>query len=254
MSKFYLGTVLLEKNRWSSRIPTFLVSDWTDRIAADGFDGIELWENHVLRAEGELAKLADAQLPIAVYNMYADFSNAEADKLAKSLEAIRTLKPRGIKFNIGADAARLPEYRKNMLSFADALPAGCVMLCEWHPGTVIEDVDAAGAFFAGLPTDKFQVITHAFSYDADSLQKQFDVFGKRITLVHVQRVLNDKRVRLDADAAHVRACCKVLADNGYTGDFTLEFTEGTSAPDESIDMLYANALLDLAFLKEVTAK
>jgi hypothetical protein len=40
MHPVYLGTVLLEKNRWTpDKRPSFAVSDWAARIAAAGFDG-----------------------------------------------------------------------------------------------------------------------------------------------------------------------------------------------------------------------
>jgi hypothetical protein len=41
--------------------------------------------------------------------------------------------------------------------------------------------------------------------------------------------------------------------NGFAGSYTLEFTEGTGASDESIDGLFGSALSDLRFLKELLA-
>ena len=41
--RIYLGTVLLERNRWTpDRIPTFKVSEWAASIRAAGFDGVIL--------------------------------------------------------------------------------------------------------------------------------------------------------------------------------------------------------------------
>ena len=250
MPDFYLGTVLLEKNRWQSRVPSLRVSEWVGRMAADGFCGIELWENHVLRMEGEAEALQKAMPPVAVYNMYADFSDESKPGMEQSAAMIQRLQPKGVKFNLGEDAARLPEYRKNMLAFAEALPAGCVMLCEVHQGTVLEEIDAAAAFFKDLPAEKFQIITHAFSSSAADLQRQFDAFGGRISLVHVQYVLDGKRVRLDRNPAFAKECLQVLAANGYKGGFTMEFTEGTAEPGENIEDLYANAILDMQFIKQ----
>ena len=247
---FNMGTVLLEVNRWRSRIPSFKVSDWVDRFAADGFDGIELWENHVLLADGELAALQKAKLPVSVYNMYADFSDESKEKLAKALENVHALKPAGIKYNFGEDSGLMPVYRKNLLAFAAALPANCVMLCEVHQGSVLEDVDVAADFFKDLPKDKFQIISHVFTSDTAGLQKQFDAFGDRIVLAHVQFTVGGQRVRLDRDADTARECLRIMKANGFAGDFTMEFTEGTAAPDETIEMLYENAKRDMQFIKE----
>ena len=249
--KFYMGSILLEKNRWQSRVPSFKVSEWVERFVEDGMEGIELWENHVLRAEdGEVEALQNAKLPIAVYNTYADFSDESKPELAKASDMIHLLKAKGVKFNFGSDMNLMSEYRKNLLAFAESLPKDCVLLCEVHQGTVLEDVDVAGAFFADLPAEKYQIISHVFSGDVTGLQKQFDVFGSRITLAHVQHMMGDQRVCLEADADFVRECVKVMKANGFAGDFTLEFTEGTATPNENIEALYANAKRDMQFIKE----
>jgi len=250
MSKFYIGTVLLEKNRWSTRVPSFRVRDWLDRFAADGFDGVELWEHHLAIAPDELEALENAVPPVVIYNLYADFSNESKEKLAKAAEYIRHLHPSGVKFNFGDDVSKMDEYRQNLLAFADALPAGCAMLCEVHQGTVLEDIAVAADFFHDLSADRFQIITHAFSGGAEALQAQFDAFGSRISLVHVQHMKDGARVRLDRSEALVHECFTVLKANGFAGDFTMEFTEGTQAPDENIEMLYENAKLDMQFIKE----
>ena len=44
-----------------------------------------------------------------------------------------------------------------------------------------------------------------------------------------------------------------MRDCGFAGSWTLEFTGGTGAADENIEDLYAGALADLAFLKELLA-
>ncbi len=48
MTEIFLGTIVLEPNRWfgvtKDRWGTTVVSDWLDAIHAAGFDGIELWE------------------------------------------------------------------------------------------------------------------------------------------------------------------------------------------------------------------
>ena len=64
-NEIFLGTILLEPNRWPDKAestysrlqklspfkqgtPQILASQWMERVVADGFDGIELWANHAL--------------------------------------------------------------------------------------------------------------------------------------------------------------------------------------------------------------
>ena len=47
------ATVCMEKNRWSTRMPSFKVSEWIPRFKADGFDAVELWESHFLEADND---------------------------------------------------------------------------------------------------------------------------------------------------------------------------------------------------------
>ena len=45
--KIYIGTILLEVNRWTAgKEPSYLVSEWVERFAEAGFDGMELWQFH----------------------------------------------------------------------------------------------------------------------------------------------------------------------------------------------------------------
>ena len=250
MPKFYMGTILLEKNRWQSRVPSYRVSEWLERFAADGIDGIELWENHALLSAGEPEAIQAGALPVAVYNMYADFSDESAAELEKAAGMVRQFKPWGVKFNFGSDSQLMPEYRKNMLAFAAAIPPSCVMLCEVHQGTVLEDPDVAAAFFKDLPKERYQIIVHAFTEDTASVQRQFDVFGDRVSLVHVQFCVNDVRMCLDSDAEVACECIRIMQASGFKGAFTLEFTEGTATPNENIEDMYANAMRDMRFIKE----
>ena len=57
----YIATVCLDRNRWGTREPSFAVSDYLDRFASDGFDGIELWEYHYTRSsDAEKERLVSA--------------------------------------------------------------------------------------------------------------------------------------------------------------------------------------------------
>lgn len=50
--RILLSTIAIEPNRWSSgRISAVHGLDWIRRTVEDGFDGIELWENHYFDAD-----------------------------------------------------------------------------------------------------------------------------------------------------------------------------------------------------------
>ena len=68
---------------------------------------------------------------------------------------------------------------------------------------------------------------------------------------HVQLSGRDgQRARLESNSSHVKESIHVMREEGFQGSFTLEFTEGTRAPDENIDGLWQAALSDLRFLRE----
>ena len=248
--KIYLGTIALEKNRWSSRIPSYLVSEWLPKIKTAGFDGLELWENHVLKSPGEAEKLKDSGFPIAIYNHYGTFSNTLEDVASreKAIEIINSIGASAVKYNVGNDPALLPQYKENVLRMADAIDG--TMLCECHANTLLEFNDEIVSFFENLCPQKFQLMIHPFM-EPDLLREKFELFGSRLTHIHSQ-LSNDngERICLDRCPQHVNACFDIMKKYNFAGNFTVEFTELTAAPNENIDDLFTNAVRDLTFIKE----
>ena len=76
--ELYIATLLLEVNRHGSpKTPSFPVSEWTDRFAGAGFDGMELWEYHATLAGPEEAKaLQETAFPTTIFNTYASMDEA----------------------------------------------------------------------------------------------------------------------------------------------------------------------------------
>ncbi|MCG3180369.1 MAG: hypothetical protein BIFFINMI_02729 [Phycisphaerae bacterium] len=268
-----IGTVLLERNRWlrgQPRTPTFRVSEWAGRLAADGFDGMELWENHArLAGDAEVAALAGGPLPVAVFNSYAEMTDAGAADRAAAGELARRLGARGIKFNVGGDAARWDEYLANVRAWRRELPSGITLLCECHPGTVIETPAAARRFFDALDAEEeagnphpaplpgreregWEIIVHPFSR-FESLADWFELFGPKVTHAHLQMVAEgNARVRMDQNAALAGEALGLMKCCGYAGSFALEFTGGMSE-GERIETMHANALSDLRTLRSLLA-
>ena len=184
----YLATVCLERNRWGSRKPSFQVSHWLPRLAADGFDSVELWENHYLAADAdEQARLRAAAGGIAVFNSYAGLGDGDADgqQRRRATEAVLGLRAAAVKYNLGGDPRHLGAYRRNLLAWADDLPSACRLLCECHPGTVLEDPGEAAAFFADLDASRFGVIAHACG-EAAEVEPWLTALGPRLRHLHLQ--------------------------------------------------------------------
>lgn len=248
----YISTVALERTRWGRRQASFAVSEWLPRFARDGFDGVELWEFHYLAAdEAEQARLAAASDAIAVYNSYVGFGDEDAEARGRAADAIARLRPAAIKYNLGGDATRRDEYRRNLLTWADQLPAACRLLCECHPGTVLEQVEDAVAFFADLDPARFGVIAHV-SGSAASTAGWFAGFDGRVQHLHVQLRGPESDPTLPANRAPLDACFEVVKTHGFKGSAAIEFTRGIGR-DEDMETIYMNACTDLAYCRKALA-
>ena len=249
--EFLIGSVCLERNRWGSRVPSFAVSDWLPRFEADGFDGVELWQFHYTAADAaEQTCLAQASAMLPIYNSYIGFDDESAADRASAVAAVEHLGARGVKYNIGGNPERLDAYRRNVLAWADALPASCRLLCECHPGSAIETPDAAASFFKGLDPVRFGIIVHVGNADADSVSRWFDAFGDRVRHLHVQLRTADLDPATPDGRAALEASLASVKSHGFSGSVTLEFTRGIGR-DESIETLYANACADMRYCREV---
>ncbi|MBT3294727.1 MAG: sugar phosphate isomerase/epimerase [Verrucomicrobia bacterium] len=250
--EIYISTVALDPTRWGRRIPSFDVSEWLPRFARDGFDGVELWEFHFLPAEkAEQDRLVAAASSVAIYNSYVGFADEDAEARAGAAEAITRLQPRAVKYNLGGDATKKDEYRRNLLAWADALPADCRLLCECHPGSILEQVPDAVAFFADLDPERFGVVAH-LSGDPAGTESWFAEFDGRVQHLHVQLrgpesdpSVAANRVPLDAGFAAIKA-------HGFTGSVAIEFSRGIGR-EEDIEEIYKNACTDLAYIRQALA-
>jgi sugar phosphate isomerase/epimerase len=242
----YLATVALERNRWGSREPSLRVSDWIERIARDGFDGIELWANHFLAADDdERSRLIERAARVAVFNTYAGFGDSPADAAHRddAVAAVALLRAGAVKFNLGPNPAQLDTYRRNLLMWSAQLPEACVLLCECHPGTVMENADIATAFLAELDPARFGAISHVTG-DADRLAHWATTLGPRMQHLHLQLRSPEDDPATPAGQRRLNACVSVLDAHGFRGGASVEFTRGIGR-DEQIETLYANARADM---------
>lgn len=246
----YIGTVCLEKNRWGSKEPSFKVSDWVERFRNDGFEGIELWENHYLLSnEAERAALISTAVPIAIFNTYASFSDDATEARKHAADAIKHLNIQALKYNLGHKPEMLDEYRRNLMIWADELPSDCRLLCECHQGTVLETPEAAAAFHKNLDPNRFGIIVHP-SPAADQSAAWFHACGDRIAHLHMQLRGADTNPTTETGRDFINACISNVRDHNFNGSMTVEFTRGIGK-NEEIEVLYANACADLKYLRKI---
>jgi sugar phosphate isomerase/epimerase len=244
----YIGTILLERNRWlPGKVPTYPVSDWVDRFKRDGFDGLELWENHAaLCPADELTRLEQSPLPVAVYNSYAGMGDGGLPEREQAARLANRLGATALKFNFGNVPEDRAEYARNALAWADAMPGVGRMLCECHPGTIMEDLATALVVYDAWNDGRFQAIVHAFSEPEDGLVEKMRRLGPRI-VTHVHAALGAHTAETK-ERVHRRI--GILRDMGFTGSFTLEFTQGTGEPEEEMETMYERALRDLELIRK----
>lgn len=250
---FLIGSVCLERNRWGSRVPSLAVSDWLPRFKADGFDGVELWQFHYTAVDAaEQGRLEQAASLLPIYNSYVGFDDADAAAVARAEAAsiAARLGATGIKFNLGGDRQSLDAYRRNLLAWGSTLPASCQLLCECHPGSVLEKVEDAAVFFADLDPHRFGVIVHVGNATADGVAGWFGALGDRVRHLHVQLRGADLDPATPAGRTALDASFRIVKDHGFDGSVTLEFTRGIGR-DENIEALYANACADMRYCREI---
>lgn len=247
----YIGTVCLERNRWGSKQPSFAVSEWLPRFAADGFDGVELWENHYLAADdSERIKLAKVSGAITIFNSYTKFDDESAGMREQAARAVADLSAGAVKYNLGPDLKRLDEYRRNLMEWAEHLPQDCRLLCECHQGSVLETVDASVAFFADLDPVRFGIIVHVSGGEPGQLEGWMKTFGSRVQHLHVQMRGAESDPQDPLAREKLDASFDVVKRSGFAGSVTMEFTRGIGR-EENIEVIYANVCRDLAYCREV---
>ncbi|WP_282936814.1 TIM barrel protein [Paenibacillus sp. RC67] len=244
----YFGTILLERNRWAAgKEPSYLVSEWIPRLKQDGFDGIELWENHAALCDAaELERLSDAQLPVSVYNSYVTFEDGAEESRKQAAELIRVLGAKAVKFNFGREQSLLDTYTRNWNEWVKLLPGDCRLLCECHPNTVMEEPQAAAAAMKAM--DRCEAIVHPF-HSLGPLEEWFEHLGSAVTHAHVQyRYGGQTFRRLSSNQEEIVEKLNLMKQAGFNGSFTLEFVEGTGQGEEH-EKLYEAALDDRNTLK-----
>lgn len=253
-TEIYIATVLLERNRWTKeKTPTLRVSEWAHRFAEAGFDGIELWENHVTRAPpDELEALRAAPVPVRIFNTYATFGPEDDSRRSQAAEFSRKLGVRGVKFNVGGDPELFDTYVQQVLEWRTLLPQDITPLCECHPGTVLEEPEGAARAFAVWAEAGIGAMFHPFNLTPEQVRTWIRRLGPALSHAHVQLHRDGRMRSLVPYRDHVREILQAMREEGFRGTFSIEFTEGVGrGAEEDIEELFASACADMELLREL---
>ena len=263
-----LGTVAIEPARWVDYLAAtgagaappaepIELSSWMDGIGDAGFDGIELWERHLTVAEpDEVQRILEHPLTIDVFNSYVSLDDPDPEARSAVSRWVRRTGSAGIKFNVGNDPEARDAYADRIAAWLDDLPSTVALLCECHHGiSIAEDPATAAAIFdAAGPADRLQAIVHTHE-DPDHLRHRFDVYGDRITHVHVN-FLDSAALsapKLTAIRERVESQVTLLRSLGFDGTWTIEFSHGVLSERDEPGYLLEQATSDLDVLRELLA-
>ncbi len=243
--KVFLGTVALEKNRWSSRVPSLKVSDYITSIKSDGFSGMELWQEHYTGADDAEKQLISSSAQCVIFNTYCKFHQGLTADMCEVAKAVADSGAVAIKYNFGNDMATVNEEYKTFMQWVALLPQNIELMCECHAGTLMHDVKFAREFFADKDT-RWTAIAHL----CEDEQRRADIisaYGDRIVHIHTQmRDSSNHFMQLCDDAKRASADIKKALLLPNLRSFTVEFTADADTPEG----LYNNAVKDLEFIRK----
>ena len=251
-NQVYIATVLLEKNRWDrSKDPEFILNGkWLSRFQNAGFDGVEVWENHLIFAsERQLQEIENHALPLKIYSSYYSFDSTQQDLAKKSADLIQRFKPASVKFNFGPNKEKMDCYIENFIAWKQKLPPNTLMLCECHANMALDEPKIVQKILSRVELEEVRLIMHAFSEPLEELKHWFDLFAAKISHIHVTYMEGEQRLTL-ARAPEINIQrMNFLNEQNFSGTFTTEFTEGVHTPHESHDDLFFAAIQDMHFIK-----
>ena len=246
-TSIYLCTIAIEPNRHAAgKHPSIDVTEWTDRISERGFDGIELWENHVLRVpETELVDYASTKLRVNVFNSYVGFGHEQEAMRARVAETVHLLHAPQVKFNFGSNPLKRSEEIENVRRFSEQLPSKTQLLCECHAGTIAETPELAASLLEELGDEtRFGAIVHLQSRP-EILREWLRRLGKRICHCHVFLPVESERNSGVGGEMAIRA----LMECGYNRSFSVEFVWPLNAAGETPELLFEKAVADMIWLR-----
>ncbi len=254
-----LGTVAIEPNRWGTvsadRLPVTRLPDWLATIADAGFDGLEVWEQHLTMESAATAEaIIGGPVPVQIFNSYVSLDVDDSAERTFVADWVQQCGASGVKFNVGNDPEAEGAYAERISDWIEQLPADVSLFCECHEGISIAEDPAVAAriFSAAGPVDRLGALVHTHE-SFDHLRARFDAYGDRIRHVHVNYLdVANRRVPPLADQrSDLEAKVDLLRSLGFGGSWTIEFVSGILSDNDQPEVLLRQAAADLAVLRDV---
>jgi sugar phosphate isomerase/epimerase len=251
----YLATILIEPHRWSPGKPNAVkLSEWLPKLDPDLFQGLELFERHVRGVPAEeLEAVRLSPVPPVIYNSYASLKEEDQPWREEVSALAGQLGCSMIKFNFGADPARADQEVTALRQWRKVTDPAIKLLCECHPGTIAEDPARARVLLDGVESSNLGAVVHPFLPGYDEIVDQFMThLGPYLCHAHVQaRDEKDfnKIISLRSVPELVEKRLTTLQQAGFDGSFSMEFAQGTCAPDENAEDLLEEAIKDAKLLR-----
>jgi hypothetical protein len=261
-SPVYLSSLLLEKNRWNGKGPALPVAEWIEPIAESGFNGCELWFNHlafVSRSDWEAirseATLHQAEIPMIFGHLPTETTEKAKRQRESLLDAVDFFKPKALRFHLG-EPLTVDGYLKKLPARAEAAAeivrdigrdTQLVFECQVYPFRAEE----AKVVLEKIDPSRVSLSIRPFEMTRGDLEAAFGLSSKAVSHFGVRVKHGSEYVGLVSKAD---LCKQVLVQGrkmNFIGPWILETTAGVGAKSEDVVDLFDAAERDLNFLQEL---
>jgi hypothetical protein len=261
-SPVYLSSLLLEKNRWNGKGPALPVSEWIEPIAESGFNGCELWFNHlafVSRSDWEAIKaeaaLHQAEIPMLYGHLPTESTEKAKRQREALLDAVDFFRPKALRFHLG-EPLTADGYLKKLAARVQAAAeivrdigrdTQLVFECQLYPFRVEE----AKAVLEGVDSSRTTLAIRPFEMTRGDLEAAFGLGRDAVSHFGVRIKQGNDYVGLVSKAD---LCKQVLVQSrklSFIGPWILETTAGVGGKSEDVVDLFDAAERDMNFLQEL---
>ena len=183
-------------------------------------------------------------MPVSLINSYASCEPEGLEGRKQTAELASFFAADGMKFNFGKFPERQDIYIAVVREWSKMFKTGFRMISENHRGTTTADAKVAASAYGQLEGINVGGIIH-FDNDEETYRERFGLYGKYLTHIHCKLSSEDSMMSED----EVRRNVAWLREFGFSGTYTIEFTEGVRS-DLSIEGLYKNAVRDMKLLRK----
>lgn len=200
----------------------------------------------------ERRRLKESPVPICIYNSYATMDPGGGQARADDAKACKALECTGVKFNLGSDVTNFDQDIAAAAQWGDQFPPDVRLMCECHPGTIMETPENAQRAFQRWDGARFEAMLHPLLLTTEEIARWFEYLGHRITHAHLQmRNENNIFMALAEDRRRILDTAKRMKSFGFQGTWSIEFVKGTCTKQDRTPALFDASANDLKTLRSL---